>query len=381
MNFGDYKYVVTGSGFFGAVTAERIASVLQQPVLVLEKRNHTGGNCYSEKDNETGIEFHKYGTHIFHTSNEKVWEYISAFTSFNQYRHQVLTTHHNKVYQMPVNLETINSFFNVNLKPYEVKDFLQACIEKEKLNGIHNFEDKAISLMGRELYEAFIKGYSQKHWQMPCTELPASLLTRLPFRNNYDESYYYSKYQGIPVDGYAAIFKKMLANPLIRVELNTDLFDVKHLLANDAVVIYSGPIDRYFDYCYGQLSWRSLKFEKEVVPYDDYQGTSVMNYADAEIPYTRIHEPKHLHKERKYTTEKTLIIREYSLKATSAEEPYYPLPDAQNQRLLEKYRELATHQKNLIIAGRLGDYKYYDMHETIARALEIFELQIKPNYQ
>jgi UDP-galactopyranose mutase len=373
MNISEYKYVIVGSGFFGAVLAERIANQLQQPVLVLEKRNHIGGNCYSETDKETGIEFHQYGTHIFHTSNEKVWNYINKFTTFNQYRHQVLTTHKGKVYQMPINLETINSFYNLQLKPYEVESFLTSIINKESISEINSFEDKAISLVGRDLYEAFIKGYSEKHWQMPCSELPADLLKRLPFRKNYDESYYHSKYQGIPTDGYTAIFENMLANELIHIKLNTDFFEAKENLAKDAFIFYSGPIDKYFNYCYGKLNWRSLRFEKSVEPYEDYQGTAVMNFADADIPFTRVHEPKHLHPERDYHKHHTLTIKEYSLTASSDDEPYYPIPNKTNEQLIEQYKQLTLAEKNLVIAGRLGDYKYYDMHETIARALELFE--------
>lgn len=375
MELSEYKYVIAGSGFLGAVIAERIASELKQPVLILEKRNHIGGNCYSERDAETGIEIHKYGTHIFHTSNSKVWEYINRFTKFNHYRHQVLTTHEGKVYQMPINLETINSFFSVSLKPFEVDAFLHAEIEKEGIAAITNFEEKAISLVGRKLYEAFIKGYSTKQWNMHPKNLPATLLSRLPFRKNYDENYYFSAYQGIPENGYTAIFEKMLSSPLIDLRLNTDFFAVKELLHKEAIVVYSGPIDRYFNYSLGTLSWRTLKFEKQIIETEDYQGTSVMNFADESILYTRIHEPKHLHPERTYIKSKTVVIREYA-ERDNGENPYYPVPSEENNQLALQYRTLANKEKNLIIAGRLGDYKYYDMHETISRALEIFETEI-----
>lgn len=343
---------------------------------MLEKRTHIGGNCYSETDEETGIEFHKYGTHIFHTSNERVWSYINQFTSFNQYRHQVLTTHKGKVYQLPINLETINSFFSLSLKPFEVAEFLQHQAAKENISDISSFEAKAISLVGRELYEAFIKGYSAKQWQTDPAKLPADLLSRLPFRKNYDENYYFSTYQGIPSKGYTAIFEKLLSDPLIDVRLNTDFFNVKDQLAVDATIIYTGPLDRYFNYSLGKLNWRTLKFEKQVVDVEDYQGTSVMNFADSSIPYTRQHEPRHLHPERNYTKEKTLVFTEYS-KADDGSNPFYPIPDAANTMLAKEYRKLAEQEKNLIVAGRLGDYKYYDMHETINRALEIFDDQLK----
>lgn len=376
MQVSNYKYVLAGSGFLGAVIAERIANVLNSPVLVLEKRSHIGGNCYSETDPETGIEFHKYGTHIFHTSNEKVWKYINQFTSFNQYRHQVLTTHEGKVYQMPINLETINSFFSISLKPFEVEEFLKKQIEKENAGVVNNFEEKTISLIGRSLYEAFIKGYTLKQWNINPADLPESLIRRLPFRKNYDENYYFSKYQGIPLNGYTAIFKKMLTHPLIDLRLNTDFFEIKEQLNKDAMVIYSGPIDRYFNYSLGKLNWRTLLFEKSVQNVEDFQGTSVMNFADASVPYTRMHEPRHLHPERTYTKEKTLVFTEYS-KTDNGNNPFYPVPDAANTKLANSYRVLAQEEKNLIVAGRLGDYKYYDMHETINRALEIFNDQIQ----
>ena len=308
MTLSDYKFVIVGSGLLGSVTAERIASVLKKPVLILEKRAHIGGNCYSETDAETNIEVHRYGTHIFHTSNTVVWNYIRQFTEFNEYRHQVLTTYNGKVYQMPINLETINSFYNISLKPYEVDEFLKKEINRDNITSVQNFEEKAISLIGRKLYEAFIKGYSKKQWQTDPANLPPEFFTRLPFRKNYNENYYFSQYQGIPLNGYTSIFNKMLSNPMISVRLNTDFFKIRHMLNKKALIVYSGPIDKYFDYCFGKLQWRSLRFEKRVVPFEDYQGTSVMNYADVNIPYTRIHEPRHLHPERNYTKQKSVVI-------------------------------------------------------------------------
>ncbi len=372
----DYEYVVVGAGFFGAVIAERIATVLDKPVLVLEKRDHIGGNCHSQLDSETKIEYHTYGTHIFHTSNEKVWDYISKFTEFNAYFHQVLTTYKDKVYQMPINLETINSFYNVNLRPYEVKEFLAKEIAKEPYPNPSNMEEKAISLMGRPLYEAFIKGYTKKQWQKDPKELPDSIIKRLPFRTNYNENYFFDKWQGIPLKGYTKLFENMLDHKNIQLKLNTDFFEVKEQLNDDALIIYSGPIDQYFDYKHGHLEWRTLKFEKEVKGVRDYQGTSVMNYAEEEVPYTRIHEPSHLHPEREPNEEKALIIKEFSLKDDGSN-PYYPINDERNSNLVLKYREEADKSENLIISGRLGDYKYYDMHHTINMALELFEDVIK----
>ncbi len=373
MSFERYKYVVVGSGFFGAVIAERIANQLGEPVLVLEKRNHTGGNCYSVDHAETGIHYHFYGTHIFHTSNRDVWDYVNRFTEFNGYYHQVLTTFENKVYQMPINLETINSFYGLNLKPFEVSTFIETEAHKSGITKPHNFEEKAIAMMGSPLYEAFLKGYTFKQWGCDPKSLPSSLLNRLPFRTNYNESYFFDPWQGIPLNGYSSIFEKLLINPKIRVEMNTDFFSVRHKLDRDALVVYTGPIDKLFDYRHGHLEWRSLIFEEEVAGVQDFQGTSVMNYAEASIPYTRIHEPRHLHPEKDYSESQTLLIKEYARRGSS-EDPFYPMGGQRNRAILKKYEAEVSKQKNLLVGGRLGEYKYYDMDQTIAAALHTYEI-------
>jgi UDP-galactopyranose mutase len=373
MDVKGLKYLIVGSGFFGSVLAERIANKLKEEVMIVEKRSHIGGNCYSTDDRDTGIHYHLYGTHIFHTPNERVWKYINRFTEFNSYFHQVLTTYKNKVYQMPINLETINSFYNVNLKPFEVDAFLQEEIKKENITAPRNFEEKAISMMGRPLYEAFIKGYTMKQWQKDPRDMPESILKRLPFRTNYNESYYYSRWQGIPLDGYGKIFEKLLDSKNIEVKLNLDYFKIRDLIPAETKIIYSGPIDQFFNYKYGKLEYRTLRFEKEIVNCEDYQGTSVMNYADVDVPYTRIHEPRHLHPERTdYPRDKTMIIKEYSM-LDDGSNPYYPINDEKNQNLIMKYREEVKKLKHTIISGRLGEYKYYDMHDTINHALEVFD--------
>jgi UDP-galactopyranose mutase len=373
------KIVIVGSGFFGSVLAERITSVLNIPVTVIEKREHIGGNCYSEINLETNIEYHAYGPHIFHTSNETVWNYINNFTEFTSYKHQVLSTHNDTVYQMPVNLETINSFYNLNLKPYEVESFLQSEIAKEANLDLTNFEDYTISKIGRPLYNAFIKGYTHKQWNLDPREMPASIAMRLPYRSNYEESYYHSKWQGMPTKGYTAIFKKLLSNKQIELKLNTDFFDIRDQFNDVDLLIYSGPIDRFFDYKHGKLDWRTLHFEHQIMDVDDFQGTAQMNFADLDIPYTRIIEPKHFHPEREQISDKTLIIKEFS-KLDDGSNPYYPINNVKNQELIIKYKEMAKAEKNLIIAGRLGDYKYYDMHQTIASALLAFE-DIKKRFE
>ena len=370
----EFNYLVVGAGFFGSVIAERIADDLNENVLVIDKRNHIGGNCYSETDRETGIEYHKYGTHIFHTSNAKVMDYIKRFTEFNGYYHQVLTMHKDKVYQMPINLETINSFYNINLKPYEVDNFLESG-KTIIYENPGNFEELAINMIGRELYEAFIKGYTHKQWDRNPVELPASILKRLPFRKNYNESYFFDKWQGIPLKGYTALFNNMLSNPKIKVLTDTDFFNIRNTIKPEMKIIYTGALDHLFDYKFGKLEWRSLKFEFETKNVSDFQGTSVMNYADYEIPFTRIHEPKHLHIEREaFGIPKTVIVREYS--CLNDEEPYYPIQDEKNEKVKRMYIEELKKHPNLYVGGRLGDYRYYDMHNTIEKALDLYEQSI-----
>jgi len=366
------KYVIVGAGFYGAVLAERIADHLGEKVLLLESRDHLGGNCHSQDDPDTGIHYHTYGTHIFHTPERRVWDYLSRFTEFNGYYHQVLTIHQDQVYQMPINLETINSFFGLNLKPFQVEAFLVDQRQVMQSGEIENFEDKAISLIGRPLYEAFIRGYTRKQWGRDPRDLPASILKRLPVRSNYNESYYFSRWQGIPEDGYTAIFEKLLNNALIEIKLGCDFFENQELVPKGALLIYSGPIDRYFNFRRGRLDWRTLEFQFERPSVEDFQGTSVMNYADEGVPYTRIHEPKHLHPERDYPHDRTLIIKEFS-RPDQGNDPFYPISDSAGKALYGSYRLDADRLANVLIGGRLGDYKYYDMHHVIGQALTAFD--------
>src|SRR6185437_648576 len=376
IDLDSFPYVIVGSGLLGSVLAEQIAILLDRQVIVIEKREHIGGNCYSEEDGETGIECHRYGTHIFHTANEKVWNYINRFITFNTYRHQVLTSYKDRMYQFPINLETINTFYNVNLRPYEVDAFM-ARVRGSAERPPANFEEQAIALLGPDLYEAFFKYYTFKQWQLDPRDLPASIFNRLPFRKNYNENYFFDQWQGIPQEGYTHLFNRLLSHKNITLLLNTDYFDIRHRLARNCTLIYSGPIDRFFDYSLGHLSWRTLRFEKEVIPMEDYQGNAVINFPEPDIPYTRIHEPRHLHLERVYPTDKTVIFREYSL-PDNGDAPFYPIPSEANHRLLMQYRALAEKLPRTYIGGRLGDYKYYDMDQTIHRALELFEKSILP---
>ncbi len=374
----DYDYILVGAGFFCSVIAERLANDSNKRVLVIDKRDHIGGNCHSQIHSETQIEYHTYGTHIFHTSNKEVWNYISQFTEFNSYYHQVLTTYNGKVYQLPINLETINAFYNVSLKPFEVDEFLEKEIAKTRVENPQNFEEVAINTIGKPLYEAFIKGYTIKQWETDPKNLPAHIFKRLPFRKNYSESYFFDTHQGIPLEGYTKIFEGLLESDQIDVELNVDFHSIKDQIKEDTTIIYSGSIDSLLDYKYGELDYRTLKFDLELKDYQDHQGTSVMNYSNTDIPFTRIHEPKHLHPERKsFHLDKTLIIKEYSQKA-DREYPYYPIGGDKNRELYQKYlEEVNTNYPNIIVGGRLGDYRYYDMDNVIEKALNLYYSELK----
>ena len=375
------RYLVVGAGFFGSTVAERIASVLGERVVVIDKHDHIGGHSYSEKDSETGVECHKYGSHIFHTKHEEVWEYITQFTRFNSYRHQVFTKYLGKTYTMPVNLHTINNFYGTDLTPGEVENFLQKDIEREGITEPKNLEEKAICLIGRPLYEAFVRGYTIKQWNMDPKDLPAYIITRLPFRRTLKTDYFDDPHQGIPVDGYGAVFRRILDNPRIELHLNTDFFDLRDQLPPECTVIFTGPMDRFFDYKHGRLGWRTLKFEVERHNMEYYQGNSVINYAEAEVPYTRIHEFKHYHPEREHRNDATIIFKEFSKDVTSEdEELYYPVTTRQNDALYATYKEEAAEQKNVLFGGRLGGYKYYDMDTTILAALNFFEENIRPRH-
>ena len=378
MDIKDAKYLIIGTGFFGAVIAERIANDLKEDVVIIDKRPHTGGNSYSEVDNESGIEVHTYGSHIFHTSDKKVWKYINKFCSFNNYRHQVLTEYNNKIYQMPINLNTINSFYNLNLKPYEVEEFLNKEIAKANITNPENLEEKAISLIGQPLYEAFIKGYTKKQWNLDPKELPADIITRLPVRYDHNYFYFSDEWEGIPKEGYSHIFNKLLENKKIHLHLDTDYFDIKENVNKNCLQIYTGAIDQLFDYQFGKLGWRTLKFEKEIINVSDYQGTTVMNYAEELVPYTRIHEFKHFHPERDYSQKKTVIFKEYSQNLnTEFNEPFYPINTKKDKDILNQYLTEAKKHPNIILGGRLGTYKYMNMDTVIRQALDTYEDKIK----
>ena len=374
--------VVVGSGFFGLTIAERCAEELGLEVLVLERRHHLGGNAYSEKDPETGIEVHKYGAHLFHTSNERVWEYVNRFTDFTDYKHRVFGKYQGQVYSLPMNLGLINQFFGKSHTPAEARALIAEQSSEIATEDATNLEEKAISLIGRPLYEAFIKGYTAKQWQTDPTKLSADIITRLPVRYTFENRWFSDKYEGLPVDGYTAWLERMADHPKITVRLETDFFDVAEEFKGVVPIVYTGPVDEYFSHSEGRLSWRTVDLEESVVDVDDFQGTGVMNYNDQDVPFTRIIEFKHFHPEREKThlPGKSVIVHEYSRFAEEGDEPYYPINTAEDRERLLKYRELAKAEPMVLFGGRLGTYKYLDMHMAIGSALSMYDNKLKPHF-
>jgi UDP-galactopyranose mutase len=366
--------LVVGSGLFGLTIAERAARLHGARVTVIDRRPHIGGNAYSELDPDTGIEIHKYGAHLFHTSNERVWDYVGGFTTFTNYQHHVYTTHQGVVYPMPINLGTINQFFSSALGPEQARELVREQAGELAGTNPSNLNDKGISLIGRPLYEAFIKHYTGKQWQTDPKDLPSTIISRLPVRYTNDNRYFNDTHEGLPTQGYTAWLERMADHPLIDVRLGVDYFDTGQELNKDAVrgnlpVVYTGPVDRYFDHEHGDLRWRTIDLETEHLDVGDFQGTSVMNYADAEVPFTRIIEPRHFHPERDYPQDRTLIQREFSRFASREDEPYYPVNSSADRDQLKAYRELADAEPRTLFGGRLGTYKYLDMHMAIGSAL------------
>ncbi|MDN3357989.1 UDP-galactopyranose mutase [Actinomadura sp. DC4] len=368
--------VVAGSGLFGLTVAERCARDLGLRVLVAERRDHIGGNAYSEVEPSTGIEVHRYGAHLFHTSNERVWDYVNRFTAFTDYRHRVFSIFKGRVYPMPINLGTICAYFGRAMGPDEARRLIAE--QAAEVADPRNLEEKAISLIGRPLYEAFIRGYTAKQWQTDPRELPPEIITRLPVRYTFDNRYFADRYEGLPVDGYTAWLERMADHPRIEVRLGTDFFDLD--ASGNVPVVYTGPLDRYFGHSEGSLGWRTLDFEREVLDTGDFQGTPVMNYADEDVPYTRVHEFRHFHPERAHPEDRTVIVREYSRFATAADEPYYPIDTAEDRARLARYRELARAEKDVLFGGRLGTYRYLDMHMAIASALTMYDNRLRPRF-
>lgn len=369
--------VIIGAGFFGLTIANLVAEELGISVTILESRENIGGNAYAYIEKETGIEVHKYGSHLFHTSNIRVWDFVNKFSEFNSYQHRVFTRHQGVLHPMPINLLTIRQIFGGDFNPQEAASIVKKDLVEFDTSSESNFESKAIATIGPKLYNSLIYGYTQKQWQTDPKLLPESVFSRLPMRFSLDSNYFNDVYQGLPSEGYESLFKNMVASPLIKIFCSTDYFSLKDGLdLKDKVVVYTGPIDRYFDYKYGLLNWRTLDFELEILDVSDYQGAAVINEADLDVAHTRTHEFKHLHPEWKSKDNKTIIMREFSRMATANDEPYYPVNTLEDREKLAQYRILAAQETNTYFGGRLGSYQYLDMHMAIASAFNLFDNQL-----
>ncbi len=361
---GKYDFLIVGTGLFGAVSAYLLKKK-GRSVLLIDKRNHVGGNVYTK--NVNGINVHQYGAHIFHTSNKDVWQFVNSFVEFNRYTNSPVANYKGRLYNLPFNMNTFYQMWGVKT-PEEAKAKIEEQKAEYHIENPKNLEEQAISLIGKDIYETLIKGYTQKQWGRKCTDLPAFIIQRLPVRFTFDNNYFNDKYQGIPEGGYTALIERMLEGCDVR--LGVDYFDRKEEL--DALadrIIYTGEIDRYFNYQYGHLQYRTVTFETELLEgVENYQGNAVVNYTDAETPYTRIIEHKHF----EYGTQPdTVISKEYSKEWQPGDEPYYPVNDTRNMELYARYKALADMQENVIFGGRLAEYKYYDMHKVIERAMEV----------
>jgi UDP-galactopyranose mutase len=374
MEVKDYKYIVAGAGIFGAIIAERLAS-RGENVLVVEKRDHIAGNIYSYTDEETGIEVHKYGSHIFHTEHEDVWKYITKFTEFNDYTHTVDTRYQDELYPMPINLDTINKLYGTNMDAEEAEKFVAEEAAKTGITDPKNFEEKGLSLVGEKLYTAFLKGYTEKQWNTSATNLSAEILKRIPVRFSHDNRYFITaKYQGIPKEGYTKMVENILDNDHIEVRTNTSFQDIESEISTDAKVIYCGQVDQLMDYSLGVLPWRSLRFEE--VRTEETLGEAVINEADPAVPYTRSHDYKYyqIHQPEVIAQKTCYICREYPANFEKGGEVYYPVNNDESEALYQKYVAAAKEKyPNMTLGGRLGAYRYWDMDIAIKNALELAE--------
>ncbi len=368
-----YDYLIVGAGLFGAIFAHE-AKKAGKKVLVIDRRDHIGGNIYTKE--VEGIQVHQYGAHIFHTSDKEVWDYIQQFAEFNRYTNSPVARYKDELYNLPFNMNTFSKMWGVRT-PAEAKEIIQRQIKEAGITEPKNLEEQAISLVGKDIYEKLVKGYTEKQWGRRATELPSFIIRRLPVRYVYDNNYFNDKYQGIPVGGYTKIIERMLEGTEVR--LMTDFFADREILAKEAEnIVFTGMIDAYYDYCFGELEYRSLRFETEVLDMENYQGNAVVNYTEYEVPYTRIIEHKHFEYgcqggyggDGSGVSDKTVITREYPAAWSRGDEPYYPMNDEKNNALYARYRELADQEEHVIFGGRLGMYRYYDMHQVVKEALK-----------
>ena len=356
-----YDYLIVGSGLFGSIFAHEMTKK-RKKCLVIEKREHIGGNIYTKE--EENINIHQYGAHIFHTSNKEVWEYINKFVEFNNFINSPVAVYEDKMYNLPFNMNTFYQMWGTKT-PQEAKEKIEQQKKEAKIEKPQNLEEQAISLIGRDIYEKLVKGYTEKQWGKDCTELPAFIIKWLPVRFKFDNNYFNDRYQGIPIGGYTQIIEQLLEN--IEVKLETDYFQDREKWDNIAEkIVFTGMIDQYYDYCYGDLEYRGLKFETETLDIENYQANAVINYTERKIPYTRIIEHKHFEDSE---SPKTIITREYPAEYKKGEEAYYPINNDKNNQLYAKYEALAKKEENVIFGGRLGTYKYYDMDSIIKEAL------------
>ena len=364
-----YDYLIVGAGLFSAVFAYE-ATKKGKKCLVIDKRDHIAGNIYTKETENINV--HQYGAHIFHTSDRKIWDYVNSFADFNNYINSPVAVYKDELYNLPFNMNTFSKMWNIKT-PSEAKAIIEKQIEELNITEPQNLEEQALSLVGTDVYEKLIKGYTEKQWGRDCKELPAFIIKRLPLRFTYDNNYFNDRYQGIPIGGYTKIVEKMLEGS--DVLLDTDYFEF--IKDNEGIadkVLFTGMIDEYYDFCYGHLEYRTVRFETEVLDCDNYQGNAVVNYTDREVPYTRIIEHKHFEFGKQ---EKTIISREYSTEWEPGMEPYYPVNNERNNDLFEKYKALADKEEKVIFGGRLGNYKYYDMDKVIIAALEAVEKYVR----
>ena len=366
-----YDYLIVGAGLFGSIFAYE-ANKKGKRCLVIDKRNHIAGNIYTKE--VEGIQVHEYGAHIFHTSNKEVWDYINQFAEFNRYTNSPIANYHGEIYNMPFNMNTFNKLWGV-VTPEEAQEKIEEEKKEYNVSEPKNLEEQAISLVGKTIYEKLVKGYTEKQWGQMATELPPFIIKRLPVRFTYDNNYFNDKYQGIPIGGYTQIIEKMLDG--IDVRLNCDFFENREELENLAdKTVFTGMIDKYYNYRFGELEYRSLRFETEILDEENYQGNAVVNYTAYEVPYTRVIEHKHF----EYGTgPKTVITREYPDSWNREKEPYYPINNDKNNKLYQKYKELADKEDKVIFGGRLGQYKYYDMHNVVQEALNCVRNELQNN--
>ncbi|MEP6675073.1 MAG: UDP-galactopyranose mutase [Ferruginibacter sp.] len=365
------KFLIIGSGFSGSVLANQLVQQLDCTIDIWDERSHIGGNCHTKRDDETGVMVHQYGPHIFNTDKKEIWDFVNSFVEFKPYVHRVKANSKGKVYPLPVNLQTINQFFNKSFNPAEAKEFLSTLGDKT-IADPKNFEEQALFFIGKELYEAFFKGYTKKQWGCEPTALPASVLKRIPVRFNYDDNYHTNTFTGIPVDGYTAVMEKMIAHPAIHITLNKK-FHPEEDVTGYTHVFYTGPLDAYFNYVHGRLGYRTVTFEQFYAE-GDYQGLSQMNYCDEAVPWTRITEHKHFTPWEQH--EKTICFKEYSKETTAADIPYYPKRLDTDKTLLMLYRADAEKISGVSFLGRLATYRYMDMHHVIGEALDFAGLFI-----